>query len=641
MCFNSSTDCPFCAETRHPDSLLAHITLHEESTRLHVEMKISANATVVLERTSGEMYSCPAPNCTSIGTIGTLWGHYRDHHLQGPSYQPVISQSKRMASYQPVERPAKRTRCLSPQSSNTSLESISASIVASELYPAPPNVRVDVKPILVQRHSLDGIFGYVAGEMSSIILICPYHAIMTGLGGNGHTQLHQCSEDQITSLQGEYMDIFRKCLRYGEKPEHSVCYRCYSPQMLVFDAHPANKICKGITMERWKHLWFCMSYLVFRVPALRKQVFRELGIAEDSFSTILEYAIWLLQTVYSQPTKPQKQFTNLVLVAHAYFTLDDEGRLIRPDGGFLFPETNGDPKTGAGEGELDSVAATSGSVSRWQLSTKKGQHCQIGNASIPRWTWSLRRLGEPRYVVGNRRELILCDTQSRKHRNPNKLCAKDETSLVMEFFHLRAQATMAKCVWCALDEGFEFQESRLFSNRTVCNLVLGHRTGHTKPSRFPVFSSVCELHARYEHDRQASGCKWLLECLETRTILRGTCSARYPVHSLTTSINSFLNMTSNATVDVLLSPNTSPLPSPISPKIPKSKNRGMTEVVVLAIKRLGDRQMERWQDIHSLEVKVRALEAKVIEVEEENESFLAIINQLGDEVARHGGGIWG
>ncbi|KAF9060075.1 hypothetical protein BDP27DRAFT_1430485 [Rhodocollybia butyracea] len=294
-------------------------------------MKVSANLTVVLERTSGKLYACPVPQCATLGSIGTVWEHYRANHLT----------AKRAADEWPDLREHKRARYPSPQGPNSLVPPTYPAPPA--YYPAPPAIHVNLESIIARRQSVDGIYAYVANWMSSILHVCPYDVIMTGFGVPFHSQLFQCSETRMTSKQSEYLSIFRPCLRYGKKPERSVCYVCFCPQLPAFDFHPVQNRCsrdQASSRELWRDLWFSLGYLVFRVPLLREQVFQELGIAKDSFKTILHYAIWLLQTAYPEPTQAQSQLTNLVLVANAYFTLCDDGRLERPAKGFLLPELN-------------------------------------------------------------------------------------------------------------------------------------------------------------------------------------------------------------------------------------------------------------------------------------------------------------
>ncbi|KAF9060077.1 hypothetical protein BDP27DRAFT_1430487 [Rhodocollybia butyracea] len=337
MCFNASIDCPYCPESTRPSALSGHVAQHEESTRLHVEMKVSANLTVVLERTSGKLYACPVPQCATLGSIGTVWEHYRAHHLP----------TKRVASQTPNPREYKRARYPSPESPHSfvppTYPAPPAYRAAPATYPAPPDIHLNLESIINRRQSVDGVYTYVANSMSNILHVCPYDVIMTGVGDPFHSQLFQCSETRMTSRQSEYMNIFRPCLRYGKKPQRSVCYVCYCPQFPAFASHPVQNRCsmdQERSRELWKHIWFSLGYLVFRIPLLREQVFQELGIAKDSFKSILHYAIWLLQTAYPEPTQAQSQLTNLVVVANAYFTLCDDGRLKRPAKGFVFPELN-------------------------------------------------------------------------------------------------------------------------------------------------------------------------------------------------------------------------------------------------------------------------------------------------------------
>ncbi|KAJ3980228.1 hypothetical protein F5890DRAFT_1477903 [Lentinula detonsa] len=329
--------CPLCPETlRTAELMYDHVVRHRESSRAIVRASIHDRDILIAKVSSLDfLYACPL--CSVSGPLGAVCLHYLNTHASSPSSKSPIPGSTR-------DYPSKRKRSLSPARFSLSSPSPSSSFSSSLSQPLPPSypcpnspklpahlkrallpactIEINISAAISSHPTPEKFFGYVGFSLGNVISTCPFEAIMHGSSSMGHSFMWRCPLARSSGC----VDRFKAWKRMLVFPAFSNCLRCGCPQRSSFGGHPDCAPCVKDERESWKSWLLSLPFLIYETRALRGPIFRFLGLQDDSFSTVKEYAGWIV----TRAIPLEEQATNLILIVYVYFLLQSKAPSSSP-----------------------------------------------------------------------------------------------------------------------------------------------------------------------------------------------------------------------------------------------------------------------------------------------------------------------
>ncbi|THU93153.1 hypothetical protein K435DRAFT_799944 [Dendrothele bispora CBS 962.96] len=173
--------------------------------------------------------------------------------------------------------------------------------------------------LFVDSRTADTITEDLGSLLLDINFSCTYH-LVTNQDPNAAHSVFQCC-GPLGGTQSHYYQVFRTSMHHRTQ----VCWKCWTPTALEELQHPTvipGTICRG--RENFEDLYRAVPYLVWQIRALRKPVFKLLGLKRyvDCFTSTIDWCHWLAHPA----TETLPDLTNLVS-SFAYAYLYSLGRL--------------------------------------------------------------------------------------------------------------------------------------------------------------------------------------------------------------------------------------------------------------------------------------------------------------------------
>jgi hypothetical protein len=262
--------------------------------------------------------------------------HCVDQHAGIDSLSEFSSSVRKSGSYQSFTTGTKRKyESVSPPASSSSAPSLLGSSPlayrpakkARALLPAPDVSITPIESIIKDHPNPAFFFAFVASRLSNFVNNCVFESVMQERSNTKHQFTWDCDTAQEHGCVDEVKE-WRDTLVFHP---YTACFKCFCPQYEVFAQHPQRSPCVRDSRNQWKAWMMGLPFLIYRTRALRVAVFGSMGMPEDSFPTLADYAGWIVRNAIPG----EKQATNLLLVIYLYFILQSRGELKMPKGGYM------------------------------------------------------------------------------------------------------------------------------------------------------------------------------------------------------------------------------------------------------------------------------------------------------------------